>query len=514
MKLPVFDEIVGFDRQRCDKWFAVSLALFTLAHLLILFTNPLDLSSDETLYWAYSKHPDWSYYAKGPGIGVATWIGSHLFGDTMFGVRSVALVCFTIFSSMLYVFLRRAQSPAAGLYIFLLVHATTMFVVTGFVTTTDPLVLPFWLGSLIFAHNAIKDDSPRAWIPSFVLAGLGVLAKYTAVLLLPGYGLVLLCSPSRRRHLWSGGFLLACVAFVISISPILIWNASHDWVNIGHNVGHTVGSKKSIPFKHFPELLGSQLGLIGPVIFPLCIILTFRAALRWLKTRDDIQGLYVMSVLPLLAVSVLVTLTRQCYPNWPMPAYVGALLILAAEFRPGANLSWLRRGLFSNAAICLVLQASWYLPWFYPAAHSLPTPIRRMSGWSHIAERLRQTAQALEKSGRTNGRPFVLAFDYMTEASMRFYLPAELEVRLGSFTGRRLSEEDFWQSWDELKGRDAIVIGSDDQLPTAEQSKKFFQQCEPLSIEGIPPKQRTAKPFGFLLCKGYTGAAPEISRAF
>ena len=80
----------------------------------------------------------------------------------------------------------------------------------------------------------------------------------------------------------------------------------------------------------------------------------------------------------------------------------------------------------------------------------LTTPIRRMSGWSHIAERLRQTAQALERSGRTNGRPFVLAFDYMTEASMRFYLPAELEVRLGSFTGRRLSEEDFWQSWDEL----------------------------------------------------------------
>ena len=98
----------------CDKLFYLLLVGFTAVHLFILFTTPLDLISDEAIYWEYSKHLDWSYYAKGPGIGIATWIGSLIFGDTTFGVRSIALFCFTLFSGMLYFFVRQAYSAAGS----------------------------------------------------------------------------------------------------------------------------------------------------------------------------------------------------------------------------------------------------------------------------------------------------------------------------------------------------------------------------------------------------------------
>ena len=41
---------------------------------------PLDLAPDEAHYWDWSRHLDWSYYSKGPGIAWLIRLSCELFG--------------------------------------------------------------------------------------------------------------------------------------------------------------------------------------------------------------------------------------------------------------------------------------------------------------------------------------------------------------------------------------------------------------------------------------------------
>lgn len=505
------NHIRDISSKKSDTLFWMFLLGFTLFHLLILLISPVDLVSDEALYWEYSKHLDWSYYAKGPGIAIATWLSSHIFGDTVFGVRVGALFCFTVFSSAVYFFLKKLFSPGTALFGFLLTRLTLMFGVTGFVMTTDPLVLPFWLFSLWFAYRAIQEDKPGYWIPSFFLAGVGILVKFTAVLLLGGYGLVLLASKTRRHHLWSKSFWLASLGFLIAILPIFIWNAQHDWVNIGHNVGHTVGKGGGIPFKRLPEFIAGQLGLVGPIVLPLMLIALWRAGKRWLKEKDDIAGLLVMSTLPVLAVCVKVTATRSCYANWPMPAYVAGMLLLCAEFQSARDIRWYRKGLLLNGFAFALAQVSWFLPVLLPQSINLPIPIKRMVGWQELGDAVEAKAKEI---ARGENSVFVMANDYMTASSLRFELPDSLPVRLGSFTGRRLSEQDFWQTWEELKGKNAVVVVSFNATDGPQEGLGWFASCADTELPGLPPESRQPKKYRFYICNNFSGKGPNISQAY
>lgn len=495
----------------CNRIFILSLIGFTAIHLVILLTTSLDLSSDEALYWEYSKHLDWSYYAKGPGIGVATWISSLIFGDTTFGVRSIAIFCLTAFSVMLYFFVKLAYSAAAALAAFFFVRVTILFVYTGFISTTDPLVIPFWLASLIFAYFAISKNSSKYWALALPFVGLAILAKYTAAILIPGYGAVLLFHRSHQHHLKSWGWWIGCFLFLICIAPILVWNAQHDWANFQHNVGHTIGKPDQIPFQRLPELLAGQLGLIGPLFLPLLCLAIWRGVIRWFKESDPVLALWLSATVPLLLVCIWVSATRSCYANWPLPAYIGGLLLVIHEFNSLNKPRWFNRSLFVNSAITLVLLVSWFLPEILPAKISLPVPIRRMVGWTQLGVEVENFVRSHNPSKNI---PFVMATDYMTASSLRFAISPDIQVRLGSFEGRRLSEQDFWQSWSELNGKNALVVQKDENNTLTSAVPAWFEECNQIQIENLPPLNRLAKDFTFLLCKNFTGKEPFISGAW
>jgi len=495
----------------CDKIFYLSLVGFTLLHIVILLTTPLDLVSDEALYWEYSKHLDWSYYAKGPGIGVANWISSSIFGDTAFGVRSIALFCFGIFSAMLYLFVKRAYSAPTALAVFLFVRVTIFFIYTGFISTTDPLVILFWLSSLIFAYFAISKNNTKYWAAALPLVGLAILAKYTAAILIPGYGAVLLFHRSLQHHLKSLGWWLGCLLFLIFISPIFIWNAQHEWANFQHNLGHAVGKSTPIYFQKLPELIAGQIGLLGPVFFALLCLAIWSGVRRWFKESDPILALWLSATVPLLLVCINVSATRSCYGNWPLPAYIGGLLLVVHEFKNLNKESWFRKAIIVNVVMALPVQLVWYLPLILPDNVPLPLLVRRMVGWTSLGGEVEKFVRNHNPSGNM---PFVLATDYMTAASLTFAIKPDIQVRLGSFQGRRLSEQDYWQSWSELIDKDALVVSKEDSKDVINGVPGWFKKCQKVEINNLPPPERLAKDFSFLLCKNFTGKEPVITGAW
>ena len=61
-------------RQWCF-WLAIALVVLgAISNTFYLWHNcPLDLSEDESHYWEWSRHLDYGYYSKPPGIAAVIW---------------------------------------------------------------------------------------------------------------------------------------------------------------------------------------------------------------------------------------------------------------------------------------------------------------------------------------------------------------------------------------------------------------------------------------------------------
>ena len=64
----------------------VGLVLLARIVYLLVFCR-YDLVEDEAHYWLWSRHLDWSYYSKGPGIAWAIGLSTAIFGHMEWAVR-------------------------------------------------------------------------------------------------------------------------------------------------------------------------------------------------------------------------------------------------------------------------------------------------------------------------------------------------------------------------------------------------------------------------------------------
>src|SRR5262249_13178524 len=120
-----------------------------------------------------------------------------------------------------------------------------------------------WGWALVLLHRAIFRGGTCAWALAGLVLGIGILAKYTMLLLVPSVGLFLLTTPGFRPQLVQPGFWLVCLIGAACCLPILVWNVQHDWVSLRH-VGGQAGIGGRILWLGPLTYLGTQfLVLLG-----------------------------------------------------------------------------------------------------------------------------------------------------------------------------------------------------------------------------------------------------------
>src|SRR4030066_928366 len=82
--------------------FFISLFALTFFRYYYIATGHLDLSPDEAHYWEWSRRLDLSYYSKGPMIAYLIYLGTSVFGYTIFGIRIMAVIFSALSSIFLY----------------------------------------------------------------------------------------------------------------------------------------------------------------------------------------------------------------------------------------------------------------------------------------------------------------------------------------------------------------------------------------------------------------------------
>lgn len=371
------------------------VGIITIIRLLTAAYTPL--TGDEAYYRLWSLYPDWGYYDHAPMVAWWMAIGRALFGDTTFSLRFLAPVSACIGS----VFLWRTASlllgrPSADQTI-LWFNAMLIVGVGSIVMTPDIPSVFFWGLTLWALAEANRSKRDHWWLLIGLSAGLGIQSKYSVLFLGPGILLWLALIPAnrfwfRRWGLWTGGAIAALVA-----SPLLYWNATHEWVSFLKQFGRTV--PKSWSFQYMPEFVGAMLLLMTPLIFGFALIGLIRAGRLSLSGNSKL-ALPVLTSVPFLVYLVSHSLHDRVQGNWPVPMMPAFAILAAFAASTIANSTtsarWKKQCVKVAAPLGFILSTIVILEVlrpFLPIAASV-SPLAEMRGWAEFAQNVNERRKA------------------------------------------------------------------------------------------------------------------------
>jgi len=485
--------------------FLLGLSLFRIYYIQ---NGPLDLSPDEAHYWEWSRRPDLSYYSKGPIIAYLIYLGTHVFGDNVFGMRITAVILSALSSIVLYRLGKKLYTEEVGLFSALLIQIIPLFSAYGIVFTIDSPFIFFWILSLFFFWEATEQSqttnlkSQIYWYFLGLSVGLGLLTKYTmAFYYLCAFSFILLSNDYRGLLLTKGPY----IAFIISMlvfSPVLIWNANHDWVTLKHTAGQAhIAEGIQISLKSFLEFVGSQLGVITPLLF-------FLMAVSIWKLRKEREGdfLFWFSV-PVFLFFLLKSIQAKVQANWALPAYITGAVAFSAFYIKGFYQSGKVRKVFVTTSVLLPLIITSLA--YYPSLLNLPAdldPSLRLKGWKELGSEVSGIYEEMSSSNPV----FIFSDKYQVSSELAFYVkghPVTFCINLN----RRMNQYDLWPGFNNLVHYNAIFVRTGDStLP--ERVAAAFGKVEKKVFTAYTKNHAKIREYSLFLCydfKGFEEKRPE-----
>ncbi|MEA3277372.1 MAG: glycosyltransferase family 39 protein [Pseudomonadota bacterium] len=417
-------------------WLWVVLAFITLWRLTVAWAMPA--TQDEAYYFDWARSLAWGYFDHPPGVALLG-VGTLLAPASTLAARLVTLIAATLTLVVLVRFYRDCglKDQRVLLLALVLAFATLPGLAGGVITTPDTVLALCWAVALHEALPALRGER-RRWLTAGLATGIGLLGKYTMVLIGPVFLWALLWTdPRALRSPWPYlGGLLAILAF----APNILWNADNDWLTMRFQFGHgfstetgeLVASALPAPITEAtasepeqspstPERIGAVLGYLGTqaafwglILLPAVAAVLRRRDRQTLRrdlaaTLDRQAGtlLAAATFFPLLLFGLIAGFS-EVEPNWP-----GMYLISAAPL-VAIVLERLWKWALAAAAGNLLL-VSLYA--FHGATGALPLP----ASHERILRETHGYAELAEKAAELEG--IVFADRYQIAAMLRFYQP-------------------------------------------------------------------------------------------
>lgn len=441
------------------------------------------LLPDETYYWTWTTHLEAGYFDHPPGIALLIAFGTLLGGDTAAGVRAgpaIAAIVTHAAGAVAAWHLAGQGRPGAYAALRAAVLITVLPIATlGMVMATPDAAL-FAAASLALVAVNLALSSPvrsRAslawWSVAGVCLGAAFAAKYTAVLLPAALVFACVLHPALRVRFREPGPWLAGVIALGMFSPVVLWNAAHDWISFRFQLGHGFGAtaRGSVLTREL-ELVGGQLGLATPILFVLMAVVTWWALTHGWRARRDAQptdvtarrfAMAVVTVVPLLFFAVSAT-RRPVEANWPALIYPSAMLLLVTDTTlfpghlPGVANRWWTRGIALAAVLLAIVSLQAWRPLLPLAPRK--DPMARAHGWEHLAEMVHQARRDAFVAGAPH--TWLAADRYQDASELWFHLPDQ-PVVFSLNLGGRPNHYDLWPTArEQIRAGDALVAVFDD----------------------------------------------------
>ena len=373
------------DRRR-GRLFFIIIGATTAARILALTLNAYDLGPDETQYWFWSLTPDWGYFSKPPLIAWLIAATTTLFGDSEWAIRLSAPLLHAGTASFLFLLGRSLYGDAepadaariafwGGLIYF---FSPGVSFSSNLIATDTPLLF-FWSLALLALDRARRDKGWRWPLLLGAALGLGLLAKYAMIYFAIGAAASAIFSAPIRRFLLSRRGAAAAAVMLAILAPNIVWNATHDFATLSHTAANADWGGALFNFGALAKFLLDQLGIIGPLAFPILIWVVIRLARRRDARRPPELFLLAFTLPPLVIVAAQAFISRA-HANWAAAAYPAASLLAAAALIRHRQ-TWLARlGVGAQAAAAFMLAVLLAAPGLTEAV-GLAGVAKRITGW-------------------------------------------------------------------------------------------------------------------------------------
>jgi 4-amino-4-deoxy-L-arabinose transferase-like glycosyltransferase len=444
-----------------------ALVIAAMTVLRIVYASAIELRTDEAYYWTWSKEAALSFLDHPPMIAWFIRFGTAIFGDTVLGVRFGGIVAMLVTQLLLADIVRRlthdvraivvaALMPEAALYYGLLMAKVA----------PDVAVIPFAMAMMWSLVRLAQGGDGRWWLAAGLFAGLSLLSKFTAIMFAPAVAAFLLVPDWRWRWLRSPYPWLAVLIAIAIFSPVLIWNAQHDWASFRFQ-GVRATANYGISLRTIGDFIGLQFGLVGFVMLPVVLLGLAMTAWRGYRRREPVAILLSTAVLVPFAYFFFKSLTLRVGDTWPMfmwpIGFAAAAVNLAMMPEDGcsawlirSSIFWMKAALVSGVAFVVIVFFYYVaVPWNLLGKMD---PIGAEAGYEQVAARAQA---ALDETGAT----WIATTDYRTYAMMRWLFRGRIPVVEINERGRFQGFRD--PGMDRIRGQAGIYIGRqpDDHSP-------------------------------------------------
>ncbi len=411
----------------------------TTIFVRLLIIIKLGLGDDEVYHWVWTKHLSLSYYDHPPLVTYIMWVLTKLFGNTIFVVHLEALLSVVLFTLILYFWAKEIYSEKEAIMGTLLIIFMPIFFVDS------PLSI-FWVLTLWLLYRALKGNKNSYWYMAGIAAGFACLSKYNGFLLPFLVLSFLIFSPQHRFWLRKKEPYLEFLLMLIVFSPVIIWNARHDWASFYFQfMGRHRGG---FSIKRFLLFSGSQLTYFSPLAFVLAMGGFWRLFKEGFVNRQWEKKYLFFTSFPVIGLFAFNSFFSSSFkPHWTALGYIGGLLAAGSfSFLNGRMRNLVKANFFLCGVMIFVMVGQSFYP-FLPI-RSKDDITNDLRGWPQLSREIKNIEKELP------GGIFLLAERYQTGSQLSFSVKKEVYVMHPT----RICAFNFWQEPKDIIGKDVIYF--------------------------------------------------------
>jgi 4-amino-4-deoxy-L-arabinose transferase-like glycosyltransferase len=211
-------------------WRPLAAVTGVLVVVLVALSGRYGYFRDELYFLACGRHLAWGYPDQPPGTPFLALVMNGIGRGSLYVFRlpaTAAAAGVTLLTGLM------AREFGGGRFAQVLAAVTaagsTYVLLSGHLLITSTIDLIVWVLLTWLVIRILRTGDQRLWLVAGVVAGLGLLNKDLPIVLLVGFLVGFLVTPSARPLLRSPWLWAGAAVAAIAWAPGLIWQAQHGW---------------------------------------------------------------------------------------------------------------------------------------------------------------------------------------------------------------------------------------------------------------------------------------------
>lgn len=328
-----------------SKWEATTVAFwaFLLLHVAVWTCLPvvlhgnLPLDCAELHYWGqegqlgYHKHP--------PLPAWVTWTLATATNGSSWAIYLTAQICVACCFFSAWRLGREMVAPQTALLAVVLLECCYYYNYESMVFNNNTAMYPWWALTVLFLYWALRTGRNRYWIAVGACLGLGLLSKYSLLMLaLPMLAFVVLHHEARSAWRRPGPYLAILIALLL-FGPHVYWAVENNFPTLHYAASRSQGGVGLLGRVLYPlEFATAQCLALLPMIVVLLPLTGVRWRLRKVEpterfNRDFLLAMCLGPFLLHLAVSMLLNVRLHSMWGSQLWSFAGLLMLFCLNLR-------------------------------------------------------------------------------------------------------------------------------------------------------------------------------------